>query len=74
MFEIYKAIKSRKTYLVSDGKACDLFEDAKKHYKCAVNRIALKECWILNDEMYLKDPHDKKAKLAYTAYLKKKGY
>lgn len=73
MFEIYKAVKSRKTYLVSFGHACDLFEDAKKHYKCAVNRIAIRECWILNDELYLKDPHDKKAKLAYTAYLKKKG-
>lgn len=72
MFEIYKAIKSRKTYLVSDGKACDLFQDAKKHYKCAVNRIALKECWILNDELYFKDPHNKKAKIHYVAYLKKR--
>lgn len=72
MFEIYKGIKSRKTYLVSFGHACDLFVDAKKHYKCAVDRIALKECWIMNNEMYLKDPHDKKAKLAYTAFLKKR--
>ena len=34
MFEIYKAIESRKTYLVSDGKACDLFEDANDKIIC----------------------------------------
>ena len=72
MFEIYKAINGRKTYLVSDGKACDLFQDAKKHYKCAVNRITLKEGWILGDELYLKDPHDKKAKICYVAFLSEK--
>ena len=31
-FEIYHALHSRKTYLVSDGRADDLFKRAKKPY------------------------------------------
>lgn len=72
MFEIYKAIKGRKTYLLSDGKSSDLFQDAKKHYKCAENRIVLTTGWVLGDELYLKDPHNKKAKFCYVAYQKRK--
>ena len=70
-FEIYHALHSRKTYLVSDGRADDLFENAKKHYKCALNKIALKEGWVLNDELYLKDPHHPKAKICYVAYTRR---
>ena len=70
-FEIYHALNSRKTYLVSDGRADDLFENAKKHYKVKSSRIALKEGWVLNDELYLKDPHDPKAKICYVAYTRR---
>lgn len=70
-FEIYHALHSRKTYLVSFGTGYDLFFNALKHYKVKSSRIALKEGWVLNDELYLKDPHDPKAKLCYVAYTRR---
>lgn len=71
MFEIYKAINGRKTYLVSNEKKAEsLYQYAKKHFKVAGNKLEIRIGWILNDELYLEDPHKKHTHRKWIAYLK----
>ena len=50
-----------KVYLVSDGGFHDTFDYAKLHFKTAAENIHMQCGWILNDQLFLHDPHDQKA-------------
>lgn len=73
MFEIYKSIKGRKTYLVFAGteKADTAYEAAKKYFRVAEHHLSVNQCWILNDDLYFEDPHKKAAKKKIAIYWKK---
>lgn len=75
MVEIYKSEgKRQKTYLVEDirlmktkGKTDDQkLEDfirySMRYFKVKPNRLFMTAVWILNDEMYLEDPHKRGTK------------
>ena len=72
MFEIYKAVKGRKTYLVFSGleKPDEAFGAAKKYFRCSEYHLGIKACWILNDELYFEDPNKKSAKKKMTIFYK----
>ena len=69
MFEVYKSIEGRKTYLVSNVPI-GLYEEAKKRWKIANSRIEIASCWILDNELYLENPHEKKAVKHWVAFTK----
>ena len=74
MYEIYQTIEGRKkTFLVFDGKEKPdaVFTAAKKYFRVAEHHLAITTCWILNDELYFEDPHDKKAKKMVALYWNK---
>lgn len=75
MVEIYKSEgKRQKTYLVEDirftmmkgktdqQKLEDLISYSMRYFKVRPNRLFMTSVWVLNDEMYLEDPHKKGAK------------
>lgn len=75
MVEIYKSEgKRQKTYLVEDirfmkmkGKADhqkleDFISYSMRYFKVKPHRLFMTSVWILNDEMYLADPHKRGAK------------
>lgn len=75
MVEIYKSEgKHPKTYLVEDinylnikgaydnKKWMDFITYSTKYFKVRPNRLFMTSVWILNDEMYLEDPHKRGAK------------
>lgn len=75
MVEIYKSEgKHPKTYLVADinylnikgaydnKKWMDFISYSTKYFKVRPNRLFMTSVWILNDEMYLEDPHKRGAK------------
>ena len=75
MVEIYKSEgKRQKTYLVEDirfmkmkGKADyqkleDFISYSMRYFKVRPNRLFMTSVWILNDEMYLADPHKRGSK------------
>lgn len=71
MYEIYQTIEGRKkTFLVFDGKEKPdaVFTAAKKYFRVAEHHLAITTCWILNDDLYFEDPHDKKAKKMVALY------
>lgn len=72
MYEVYKAIHSRKTYLVFEPgtKGTDMKKLANYHYKTKPENIVIQRAWLFNGELYLEDPHRKKSKLRWIAYLK----
>lgn len=72
MYAVYKAIHSRKTYLVFEPgtKGTDMKKLANYHYKTKPELIVIQRAWLFNDELYLEDPHRKKSKLRWIAYLK----
>ena len=72
MYEVYKAINSRKTYLVFEPgtKGLDMKKLANLHYKTKSESIEIQRAWIFNDVLYLEDPHKKKAKIRWIAYKK----
>lgn len=70
MFEIYKSYKGRKTYIVSDEQFHETVAYAKKYFRCSEAHIECKCVWILNEELYLEDPHSKKAKKHWGAWWK----
>lgn len=76
MIEIYKSEgKHPKTYLVEDinylnikgaydnKKWMDFISYSTKYFKVRPNRLFMTSVWVLNDEMYLEDPHKRGAKL-----------
>ena len=67
MVEVYNAIHSNRKYLVSTNPNL-LWKEALKRWKIAESLIEVTGCWILNDELYLKDPKNKKAVYMWTAY------
>lgn len=61
MYEVYESIKGRKHYLVFDKKAKypDIVSQARKYFRCSERYLEVEIGWILNDELYLEDPHKK---------------
>ena len=70
MFEIYKAYKGKKTYIVSDEQFHETVAYAKKHFKVSEARIVCEVGWILNKELWLEDPENKKAVKHWVAYTR----
>lgn len=77
MFEIYQSIEGRKkTYLVSTwaGGFClnreSFINEAKRYFHVSRERIICLRAWILNDELYLEDPHLRNEKMCWVAYLR----
>ena len=72
MYEVYKAIHSRKTYLVFEPgtKGTDMRKLANLHYKTKSESIDIQRAWIFNDGLYFEYPHKKKAKIRWIAYKK----
>lgn len=75
MIEIYKSEgKKPKTYLIADirlsemksyvddQKLEDFISYSMRYFKVRPNRLFMTSVWVLNDEMYLEDPHKKGAK------------
>lgn len=75
MVEIYKSEgKKPKTYLVTDirlskmksysdhQKLEDFISYSMRYFKVKPNRLFMTCVWILNDEMYLADPHKRGTK------------
>ena len=75
MIEIYKSEgKRQKTYLVEDirlmkmksktddQKLEDFISYSMRYFKVKPNKLFMTAVWVLNDEMYLEDPHKKGAK------------
>lgn len=64
MFEIYRSIKGRKTFLVVDeySKYREVEKEATKFFRVSKRHLQWQKCWILNDELYFEDPCNKKAK------------
>lgn len=72
MFEIYERTEGRKkTYIVYYGcYVLDLRRYAKRYFKSSSDKIITRAAWVMNDELYLDCPYNKKAKVVYVAYLK----
>lgn len=75
MVEIYKSEgKNPKTYLVTDirlskmkgyadhQKLDDFISYSIRYFKVKPNSLYMTSVWVLNDEMYLEDPHKRGAK------------
>lgn len=74
MVEIYKSEgKNPKTYLVEDirlnrmkkgdsQKLEDFILYSTRYFKVRPNRLFMTSVWVLNDEMYLANPHKRGAK------------
>lgn len=72
MFEIYERTEGRKkTYIVYYGShLLELRRYAKRYFKSSSDKIITRAAWVMNDELYLVYPDNKKAKAVYVAYLK----
>jgi len=72
MFEIYERTEGRKkTYIVYYGRyVLELIRYAKRYFKSSSDKITVRDAWVINDELYLVYPDNKKAKAVYVAYLK----
>lgn len=70
MFEIYKSIVGRKTYIVSTERITDVLKYAKKYFKVAASRIICHQAWIIDEDLYLENPHNRQAHKVWVAYLK----
>lgn len=64
MFEVYVSLKGKKHYLVFDRKTLymDCVEAATRHFRCGEKNLEVEQGWVLNDELYLEDPHVKGSK------------
>lgn len=75
MIEVYKnERKNPKTYLVADfnylkmktraddDKLEEFITNAMRYFKVSPNRLFMTSVWVLNDEMYLANPHKRGAK------------
>lgn len=73
MYEIYIGRTERnrkKTYLVDEPwtSYIDMCEAAKKFFKCSVAHLEITYGYVLNDELYLEDPHKRGAKMKTVAF------
>ncbi len=71
-FEVYegRTEKNRKkTYLVADAdNLFDLYDIAKRFFRCSKDHVLVAHGWVLNDELYLSNPRMKGAKKKAIAY------
>ena len=74
MFEIYEGRTEKqnrkKTYLVDEpwtSYIC-MCEAAKKFFRCSEAHLEVVNGYVLNDELYLEDPHKRGAKLKCVAF------
>lgn len=72
MFEVYKAIGSRKTYLVfsRDTDVGEALKQANEHYKTATNNLKAVWGYILKDELYFEIP-EKVKNMVIVVYKKR---
>lgn len=75
MFEIYEGRTEKqnrkKTYIVATEPNMDYWQMipyAKKFFRCSEAHIEIINGWILNDELFLDDPHKKGAKKRIIAF------
>lgn len=74
MFEVYVSLKGKKHYLVFDGKTLymDCVKAATRYFRCGEKSLEFCEGWVLNDELYLDDPHVKGSKrIAVVSHYRK---
>ena len=72
-FEIYEGRTAKqnrkKTYLVfpfeTDIK--EVVATAKRHFRCTAGHLNLMMGWVMNDELYLENPHKRGMKLVAIA-------
>ena len=55
---------------IMGGYVLELRNYAKRYFKSSADKIILKAGWVLNDELYLEYPDNRRAKACYAAYLK----
>ena len=72
MFEIYKSFaKKPKTYIVAtrpNEKYENIMPYAKKFFRCSEAHLEIVNGYVLNDELYLEDPHKRGAKMKCVAF------
>lgn len=73
MYEVYIGLTERnrkKTYLVYEPwtSYIDMCEAAKKFFRCSEAHLEIVNGWVLNDELYLEDPHKRGAKIKAVAF------
>ncbi len=73
MYEIYIGRTERnrkKTYLVDEPwtSYIDMYEAARKFFKCSPAHLEITNGYVLNDELYLEDPHKRGAKIKCVAF------
>lgn len=76
MFEIWKAINGRKSYIVGGSSwrvYMPLVSYAKRYFKVSREKIIIRQAWVYNDELYLENPHKRRVREVTVAYLKRKG-
>ena len=77
MFEVYKAIGSRKTYLVFDGrygyhnkKKEEALKLANSHYKTKIKNLDTAMGWVVGKYLYFDVP-PKAGKIVFIIYKKR---
>lgn len=75
MFEIYKSEGKRsKSYIVTADRRRsinDLISYAKRYFRCSETHIEIVNGWILENELYLENPHKRGAVERLTAFYKR---
>ncbi|MCR4556364.1 MAG: hypothetical protein K5779_00885 [Saccharofermentans sp.] len=70
MFEIYKACKGRRTYIVSKRDYRPTLEYAKKYFKCSEEHVMCVVGYVYRGELYFEDPKKKNTRACWVAYYK----
>ena len=60
--EKYKALNSRKVYLVFDYSENTLIRESTKYFKVSQKDLLLHEAFIYNNELYFENPHKRGTK------------
>lgn len=71
MIEVYKAINGKKSYIVSNECMNNTWKYARKFFRVANDRLCSCIGWVLNGELYLENPHNKKAVKRNVVYYHK---
>ena len=74
MYEVYISTEGKKkTYLVFDPNVNwdEVKKTAKKFFRVSEQHIDSDACWILNDELYFKNPNKKGSKKKIAVYWHK---
>jgi hypothetical protein len=64
--EVYKALNSRKVYLVFNRSEHTLIRESTKYFKVSKKDLLLREAYLYNDELYFENPHKKGTKKCIT--------